>query len=312
MDRSLESKTVFRFLDLPREIRDRVYLFVLTSRHCAPKSPKEDRSLWQKSRQGRMGKMWYRKVVSNFTCAGLLACNRQMSREMIEAIERHNAMEGEGVRYHMDCIVTGDGTLWPAWTGLPAPLKYLKIVELDLRIYHDEVSSYGIRWAGDGGPGPIVSNLLWLLGHFLTWGPQLRCNVCQQRTDIGRPKLLCKDCQEKEVQVETLQINFVPSQISKEQLVSRWSEEAYPSEEDRQAHRRELRNDPENGFLWGLEGIVEELSCSGLVFGKINRIRLTCGDDKRETIPEDKGALQKDATAKLWAPYGWVPGQFSS
>lgn len=66
--------------------------------------------------------------------------------------------------------------------------------------------------------------------------------------------------------------------------------------------------DLDYGALLGLELTLWQLADSGLMFGKVDLIRLHCEDKVREWKVKDVEESSKIATAKEWAPYGWSPG----
>lgn len=118
----MTTQTTFRFLDLARELRDRIYDAVLSSDTPTqpPKSPQEAGDKWSgESRLGRFRGIKHSTAPITSTCSGLLQSNRQISRKLQEAIEWNGRVE-----YHLD-IMVAEASLWPTWLALPAPAKYI-------------------------------------------------------------------------------------------------------------------------------------------------------------------------------------------
>lgn len=206
---------MFHFLDLPRELRDRIYAIFLNIECKAPKSPEEPSKRWRDTDASHMLRynssgssntyrnIWYETKPLTFACTGLLRCNHQISQEVIEVLDRKCITCGRCARYKLDCMVDGEGgsSLWLSWTALPAPLKYIHRAEIDFR---DFTGRGGISWSGHYGTATIVSNLLGLLGQFFTSGPQFTCRSCYQRNIMGDRPLICPSCSQIEVHLRVL------------------------------------------------------------------------------------------------------------
>lgn len=228
----------------------------------------------------------------------MLRCNGQTSQEMRDAIRLQNKSSGEGIRYSLDCMIDTTN-LWTTWIALPAPPKYLKRLEVDFRDFTENP-----QWSGDGGGiGPIGRNLLRLLGQFVSRGHQLTCRQCDQKRLARDSQFICESCKMKRPYIEVLEVNFVRRPGSTKQVVlgPKWGE--------MRQRGLDVRNDPDSRTLLGLGACLHRLSQSGLLFGMVGLIRLRCEGTVQECKVEDRDFGVKIHTAKLWASYGWVPGE---
>ena len=86
---------------------------------------------------------------------------------MYEIIERIDQSSENGITYAIDLLVLDSNRLCPTWLSLPAPVKYVRTVQMDFRVLlRTNVECYG----GDSLLG-VVSSLLRLVGRFIVIGP---------------------------------------------------------------------------------------------------------------------------------------------
>ncbi|RMZ73503.1 hypothetical protein GMOD_00008021 [Pyrenophora seminiperda CCB06] len=110
-----------QFFDLPRELRDLIYVQVLTLSASLP-TLKETRYpfKWYPLKQPPRGLTGYDCVMSFQeappTCASFLACNRQINVEMMQAIRREK--QNGQLCALMDCIVN-EQMLYFTWLAVP-------------------------------------------------------------------------------------------------------------------------------------------------------------------------------------------------
>ncbi|KAL6711000.1 hypothetical protein ACN47E_006875 [Coniothyrium glycines] len=110
-----------QFFSLPRELRDMIYMEVITSQLPAPSlSSTAYASGWcrpwePKSGLGNNGCAFSSRRAPN-TCANFFACNRQINEEMAFAIER--ARRKGLLAARMDCIAK-DEMHWFTWLAIP-------------------------------------------------------------------------------------------------------------------------------------------------------------------------------------------------
>jgi hypothetical protein len=110
-----------QFLDLPRELRDMVYTEALTS--CRPLPTLRDTqstSGWYRPWEPRTGLGDHGCALSSrrapSTCANLLACNRQINAEMMQAVER--GRQTGRLAALIDCIAK-DEMHYFTWLAIP-------------------------------------------------------------------------------------------------------------------------------------------------------------------------------------------------
>ncbi|MCJ1452247.1 hypothetical protein MMC28_002589 [Mycoblastus sanguinarius] len=246
--------------DLARELRDRIYAYLL-SEASPPSCPEKAIDRWQEedrwnSCQHRVSTM-YEQEPAIYACAGLLCCNRQAYLEVLEAITRKTATDG--IKYKLDCMSNGT-LLWPTWIALPAPLKYVRRMDVDYRLF---IGEDGQKFEGES-----AHLLLGLLGKLVGNGPHF--------TNKHRPGW--------NLHIDVLEINYVPVHIDLQPLVF------YADYVKMNVNEKEYISDtygPQVNILWGVE---RELGClvdSSLLFGKVNVLRLRCGDKIRQWKMEE-------------------------
>ncbi len=270
----------FRFLDLPRELRDRVYFHLLENEDVPPRSPEAAGDRYEgidKSPENRGNLLYYERDLQmyydrkplSFACTDILYCSRQISTEMREYLMRRNQTDGTaGINYKIDCMVY-DSKVWPTWTLLSAPPMYMQNLDVDIRVF----GRGGSAFAGDGGYTAVTFGLLRLLGQFFQYGPDF--------VDRGHLK--------HPMRVNVFTINFLKvSQEIRDGI-------AYQTN-----HYERMR-------LGDGRILVCKLKNSGLLFGRVKRIRACFADKALEFEIKEKEYV--DASAALWAQYGWIPGQ---
>lgn len=155
-------------LHLPREIRDQIYSDVLDTAALAPPiCPTEIDNCIEEDQGWGCG--YYQKTLPPISCLSLLLCNRLISAEVTELITRKNSSEKTALRYKLDLMIW-DCDLQPTWLLLPVPLKYVKVVDVNIRFFRFR----GPQWADHNeinGPPVLSQYLLQLLRRFLTNGP---------------------------------------------------------------------------------------------------------------------------------------------
>lgn len=150
-------------LRMPREIREQIYSDVLDSAPLAPPRCPTELDKCVEEDQG-WGCGYYQKIMPPISCLSLLLCNRLISVEVIELITHKNNGKKTALRYKLDLMIW-DCDLQPTWLSLPVPLKYVKIVDVDIRFFRFG----GPQWSGR--PPVLPQYLLQLLYRFLTNGP---------------------------------------------------------------------------------------------------------------------------------------------
>lgn len=296
---------------------------ILESRRAAPANPKEAGERLEPEKRHSWYAISYDVHKYEITCTGLLSTNRQIFLEVVEMIQRQNRTIEGGFEYKLD-LMARDQMLWPTWISLPVPIRYFKTLKVDFRDFNGERS---LRWSGCGGPGAIVRYVLEILSQFLLRGPQFVCGEC------NREDRLCDFCSRKRIHVETLDITYItmrgglqplqfyPSWLDEyeeeydEEHIQEEAEEnaeevakGTPNEDGDKDSRRPIRQHLEQESLNGLNHMCGLLVGSGLLYGRVECIKLHCNGESKEWRIEDKDAAEKIKTAKSWGPYGWMLG----
>ncbi|KAI4204279.1 MAG: hypothetical protein LQ350_001259 [Teloschistes chrysophthalmus] len=159
------------FLQLPREIRDRIYEELLDVEFPIPDpiDSKEERLRLASRRGGSIRVVNHLPAIST---GGLARCCHQIFDELSGTIERRSA-SARGITGKLDLMIHGpeerhrQERIFPSWTALPAPMSSIKIIHVTFRTIKPET----LFWVGDGGPGFFTQALLHLLGCFFAYGP---------------------------------------------------------------------------------------------------------------------------------------------
>ena len=215
----------------------------------------------------------YQKHNICVASTGLLYANRQLSREIMEAITRCNKISDCGITYRIDLMIQGPEIL-PTWCSLPAPAKFLQTLEVDLR----DPKRQGLRLLGDGGVGPDTWRLLSLLAQSVLRGPRLVCSDCPKpkefkRLERGREtESICDACS------SGLQLNARTLVIHALQL-----------------QRKDQR---------GLGTICQEVANSGLLHGRFKALKFRYGEIIEQWEIRSKSAGQTRTPSIVEVYYG--------
>lgn len=98
--------------------------------------------------------------------AGFLGTNHQIADEMGEIIMLRNKMTVEGVQYKLH-LAACHKSLLPTWLSLPAPLKYVRTLDIDLQLSTHE----NFEWVGS--VGCLAELSIKVLLRFFRCGPEL-------------------------------------------------------------------------------------------------------------------------------------------
>ncbi|KAL8684827.1 MAG: hypothetical protein Q9218_008118 [Villophora microphyllina] len=158
--------TLSTFLNLPREIRDNIYLSVLHT----PLSP-TCQTHFIRSAKHRPGIAY--PSTTHTPCLSLLLCSHQIRSETLHVLAIQQRVNSDKVIHRLDCTVRYL-ILHPSWTLFPAPPTDMKHLEVDLRFFNVEHVG-GLFW-GCGGPSMIFKPLFELLNRFVHHGYQFFCS----------------------------------------------------------------------------------------------------------------------------------------
>ena len=289
----------FNFLRLPRELRDLIYSTILLSRREAPESPADASSRWLEQNflnrdgcgefdRGLHG-IRYEGSFAGHACASLLQCNRQISQETKEAIK----FQAASSRYRIDLMFT-PLDMWPTWIMLPAPLTYLESVEVDFRICDKEMY---MGWSSSHHYDISMQNFLRLLSQFIVRGPRFICKACDLNAITMDAPSLCQDCQVNALHLNVLIVNFVRMRGCTKPLIPFQSLDG-----------EDLLRNLEVLALGKLVKTLEKLANNGIVFGKIDLIRLRFDDTMYDWKVKDRDPERILEAVKKWTKYGWVSG----
>ncbi|MCJ1436297.1 hypothetical protein MMC27_005675 [Xylographa pallens] len=264
-------------LQLPREIRNEIYQYLLDSADEPPRNAAEafrDRQFpikhprfvdphFANMQMALLPRIIYQTtlpLIGYRACLGLSRANKQLHNE-IHQLTAFRAAHPEA-SYKIDIIV--DRRYYPTWTSLPTSPHHVRHLEVDLRIFSTK------NWPGDGGPGRFLQDLLRLLTRFLRNGP------CFTRKERVRP----------DIKVESITVHAIDCVDSKAKA-ARWE----PSFDD---VCRRLR-------FW-----IGRLTSSGALWQRVGVVRL-CLPGGMEVCPvKHKGDISVHIMRRNWATYGWA------
>lgn len=302
-----QNPKAYHLLHLPREIRDQIYSDVLDTAALAPPiCPTEIDNCIEEDQGWGCG--YYQKSLPPISCLSLLLCNRLISAEVIELITRKNNSEKTALRYKLDLMIW-DCDLQPTWLSLPVPLKYVKVVDVDIRFFRFG----GPQWADH--PPVLSQYLLQLLRRFLTNGPVF----IWPRSGPPLPS------SHRPPHLDNLSITFISmlqkSSSSKNYQVLNFPGQNYSAEEFLKA---------EVNAYSRLSKYIPLLANSGLLFGKIKSLQLRYdgttttttgsgggggseggedddGDEILANVFDVKNMGDVSLTEALSSRYGWGP-----
>jgi hypothetical protein len=164
------------FLDLPRELRDMVYIYFLEARGSAPPSPSfagprifrldrvhEDAALIPQK------DIAYPVDIPQSSVHALLQVNRTVRSEVLELAQKRDKGK-RPLPAELDVMATGY-VLYPLWTRLPVLTSNNSVlnVTVNVRIFSPE--AFRTRHGPPQLPGMAYYSFLALLNQFVTCGP---------------------------------------------------------------------------------------------------------------------------------------------
>ncbi|KAI4109023.1 MAG: hypothetical protein L6R37_000741 [Teloschistes peruensis] len=159
------------FLQLPREIRDRIYEKLLDVEFPVP-DPIDSKAERHHLASRREGTIRFVNHLPAISTGGLARCCHQIFDELSRTIERRSA-SARGITCKLDLMIHGpeerfrEEQIFPSWTALPAPMSSVNNVHVTFRTVKPEK----LFWVGCGGPGYFTQSLLHLLACFFAYGP---------------------------------------------------------------------------------------------------------------------------------------------
>lgn len=261
--------------NLPREIRDEIYLAVLQSPSDPPSEPENvgPRFAGFGSEPERQKGVFYpTDVYPRYACQSLQACNRQMNTEVRQVLARYDVAD-RGLDFKLDLMIQ-DCDIWPTWTILPGPIAHIRNLEVNMRIFHD---CRGSQFGGDGGPGAIFRPLFHLLSGLFHHGPQF----------------IYKGPFERQLRADTMVFTICRS----ESLTGQIDEDAM-----------EARSLPcvlsmRHRIVQSVWLKLRMIASHGLLLGRVSKLKLNTDEDVKEIqVPDTKMA---QGTVDYWDGYGY-------
>lgn len=177
------------FLALSLELRDIIYNFVLNAPDDAPpSSPADSGERRQSCEEIFHGCSVYFPQTVHISSAALLLINRQIHAEFAASIAR--LKKSGRLRYKLDCMLYGEGWIYPTWLSVPVLSEGINVLEVDVRrARNPEGIGGGLmskREADPDGCDPMIRCLWALLKRFLTRGPKFSsCEKDERRIEVG-------------------------------------------------------------------------------------------------------------------------------
>lgn len=158
-------------LNLPRELRDMIYVYFLEARRPAPPSPPfaGPRTFRVGDEDVPLRDIAYPISLPPSHITSLLQTNRSVRSEVLELVDKRND-SSRSLPAELDLMATGY-VLYPLWTRLPTiPNKNASLeVTVNLRIFSPEAFRSNDGWPRQ--PGVAFRSLLTLLNQFTRCGP---------------------------------------------------------------------------------------------------------------------------------------------
>lgn len=283
----------FRFLDLPYDIRERVYTILLANDAnedaLAYYKLTDSRDLLPSSLPFNTSIILMQRSPPSITTSGLLLTNHRLHSELVSTIRTLslNPTAPGMMKYILD-IAMSSSLIYPTWLSLPTPTRYTSGVHVYLRLLSSQPDFFRHRWWGYNGPSPLTQGLLQLLSDFLVYGPTFRPST--DNTDVSG---LSK---RRRIFIDDLTIEFVRPSSPSSLPISLES-----------SKRRDVKQGSEEWNCLEVMSLLGKVACSGQLHGRVKVVRFVVGDEVKEwRIDEYQVANdEKLETARKWAAHGW-------
>lgn len=183
-------------LNLPREIRDLIYLLILVSERPPPSlwAVRHEREFSRREAEGRPGDLnrgiYYPLQPFIPATHGLVLACRQTHAEVRDTIAL--LKDTTPLRYKVDCMLDHEFCIYPTWLSIPYLSPCVDTVDVDIRHFGAFFTEKPGHRFFTGSLKIMRYQLLWGLNRFLVHGPNF----------LG-PKTSSK------LQVRTININIV-------------------------------------------------------------------------------------------------------
>ncbi len=270
----------FPFLSLPRELRDRIYIYVLTSPDepsiASPWNTNPRHELSNNPASGYHGAILHNLPRPRSFTSALLCTSHELHDEVHAAILRFDKSHPEGLSYHLGCMVERD-RIWPAWLSLPAPRRYLRHITVDLRHHSEPEYLEFLAQARTLCPtGRLLDSFLGqsLIDASRFLGPDSHTD-CAQDVDAGR------------VRVDTTTVTYTPRPLGCARIRGQQVNDLYVEDE----------------HTWNIKVIIEQMIDAGSLRGYVRLLRfhIPGGRAVFESTSDDQGlAAEWKAMGQEW------------
>lgn len=198
-------------LSIPRELRDQILLFVVTTARVPPKDashPEERNDPEGIIPTKEFGVLYEKRCQNRTERIPTLLVNRQLHEETLDVIARIP----EKHSYKLDVMLVNEKQLWPTWLALPDLTSRVDKVDVTFRIspakrhprnrHHDD---HGFRF-GDGWPNQIAWCFYGLLMSFVD--EESLFIEGQKISDMGVADESNQKSTQSHVSIQSLNLNF--------------------------------------------------------------------------------------------------------
>lgn len=163
--------TMVSLLDIPREVRDKILLLVVSTPQPPPSGYMDAGSRvplpYTPCKSWSISAIKYSPHMNRTTEFPTLLANRQLHDETLEAIGRLSKKP----TYVLDIMLVKGASLWPTWLSVPALWNSIDKVHATFRIDTSSRNTMRGFRGGDGSPPKIAWSFYGVLERFLMVGP---------------------------------------------------------------------------------------------------------------------------------------------
>lgn len=273
-----------RFLDFPFDIREQIYIALVTeTRNHSPIGRNREAQAQPAPSPRYSPIIRVTRPLPSTPTLNFLLTNRQIRSELTSTIESI-ARNQKGIKYTLDLTVSG-GYLYTTWISLPASLRFLSHVHVYFNIEPNSDPD-AHPWWEEGEPSGFTQSLIQLFSDFLVYGPSFR------PSDPYKPEPLQPRMMLNDLTIEFVRVNPNVEPVSFDFRRLLWL-----------AHYGEHGSDGWNMgnlFYW-----LHRVGISGQLNGRVKTLRFAVGDATEEWIVDEHPTDRMLDIAEHWARYGW-------
>ena len=169
------------FLSLPREVRDLIYVQVLSLESSPLEAPAYDESrigVFVPERNQALLKILYPLTPSSYPCQSFVECNQQIGREVGEMTDHLATMDVPPVAKLQ--VMVDANHCWPTWIRCPGRVERLHELQVDVQLWHTMMDLDLLQFQ-------IIKPLFILINQFVYNGPRfLSPDMSGRRTRVDR------------------------------------------------------------------------------------------------------------------------------